>query len=94
MNVISELPFDVLKIDMVFMKKIDEHPMNKDIVKMVLALCKRFGVTSVVEGVETEEHYRFLKENGCDVVQGYYFSRPLPLKDFTELLNKETQDER
>jgi EAL domain-containing protein (putative c-di-GMP-specific phosphodiesterase class I) len=53
LNVISELPFDVLKIDMVFMKKIDEHPMNKDIVKMVLALCKRFGVTSVVEGVET-----------------------------------------
>ena len=94
LNVISELPFDVLKIDMVFMKKIDEHPMNKDIGQMVLALCKRFGVTSVVEGVETEEHYRFLKENGCDVVQGYYFSKPLPLKDFTELLKKETQDER
>ena len=61
---------------------------------MVLALCKRFGVTSVVEGVETEEHYRFLKENGCDVVQGYYFSKPLPLADFTELLKKEMQNER
>jgi EAL domain-containing protein (putative c-di-GMP-specific phosphodiesterase class I) len=61
---------------------------------MILALCKSFGVTSVVEGVETEEHYRFLKENGCDVVQGYYFSKPLPLDEFTELLKKEMQNER
>ena len=86
LNVITELPFDVLKIDMVFMKKIDQHPMNKDVVKMILALCRRFGVVSVVEGVETEENYRFLKESGCDVVQGYYFSKPLPEKEFTELL--------
>ena len=94
LNVITELPFDVLKIDMVFMKKIDQHPMNKDVVKMILALCRRFGVVSVVEGVETEENYRFLKESGCDVVQGYYFSKPLPEKEFTELLKKENENDR
>ena len=91
LNVISELPFDVLKIDMVFMKKIDEHPMNKDIVKMILALCKHFNVLSVAEGVETEEHYKFLKESGCDVIQGYYFSKPLPEEEFAKLLEKENE---
>ena len=94
LNVITELPFDVLKIDMVFMKKIDERPMNKDIVKMILELCKHFNVTSVAEGVETEEHYKFLKENGCDVIQGYYFSKPLPESDFTALIEREMKNER
>ena len=94
LNVISELPFDVLKIDMVFMKKIDEHPMNRDIVKMILALCKKIGATSVAEGVETEEHYKFLKECGCDVIQGYYFSKPLPENEFTALMEREYQNGR
>ena len=94
LNVISELPFDVLKIDMVFMRKIDDHPMNRDIVKMILALCKKMGVTSVAEGVETEEHYRFLKESGCDVIQGYYFSKPLPENDFTALMEREYKNGR
>jgi len=39
--------------------------------------------------VETEEQYLFLKENGCDVIQGYYFSKPLPLEDFEKLIEKE-----
>lgn len=94
LNVVSELPFDVLKIDMVFIKKIDEHPMNKDIVKMILALCKKMGATSVAEGVETEEHYKFLKESGCDVIQGYYFSKPLPENEFIKLMEKEYQNGR
>ena len=94
LNVVSELPFDVLKIDMVFMKKIDEHPMNKDIVRMILALCKKMGATSIAEGVETEEHYKFLKESGCDVIQGYYFSKPLPENEFIKLMEKEYQNGR
>lgn len=94
LNVISELPFDVLKIDMVFMKKIDDHPMNKDIVKMILSLCKKMGATSVAEGVETEEHYKFLKESGCDVIQGYYFSKPLPENEFAALMEREYQNGR
>ena len=89
LNVISELPFDVLKIDMVFMKKINDHPMNKDIVKMILDITKKIGATSVAEGVETEEHYKFLKECGCDVIQGYYFSKPLPENEFTALMERE-----
>lgn len=93
LNVISELPFDVLKIDMVFMKKINDHPMNKDIVKMILDITKKIGATSVAEGVETEEHYKFLKECGCDVIQGYYFSKPLPENEFTALMEREHKNE-
>ena len=74
------------------MRKIDDHPMNRDIVKMILALCKKMGVTSVAEGVETEEHYKFLKESGCDVIQGYYFSKPLPENEFTALMEREYQN--
>ena len=58
---------------------------------MILDLSKRFQVLSVAEGVETEEFYHFLKENGCDIIQGYYFSRPLPVADFEKLIEKEIQ---
>ena len=76
------------------MKKIDDHPMNKDIIKMILSLCKKMGATSVAEGVETEEHYKFLKESGCDVIQGYYFSKPLPENEFAALMEREYQNGR
>ena len=45
--------------------------------------------TTVAEGVETLEQYNFLKENGCDIIQGYYLSKPLPINDFEELIQKE-----
>ena len=47
------------------------------------------GVSVVAEGVETEEQYRLLKSAGCDVIQGYYFSRPVPPEDFDRLIEKE-----
>ena len=86
---LADLPFDVLKIDMAFIKSMDRNPKVKDIIKMVIKLAKIMNATTVAEGVETEEQYLFLKENGCDVIQGYYFSRPLPLEDFEKLIVKE-----
>ncbi|MBP5217106.1 MAG: EAL domain-containing protein, partial [Bacilli bacterium] len=91
LNALTELTFDVIKIDGSFIRKIDKNEKNKDIVKMILDLSKRFQVLSVAEGVETEEFYHFLKENGCDIIQGYYFSRPLPVADFEKLIEKELQ---
>ena len=94
LNALADLTFDVIKIDGSFIRKIDKNEKNKDIVKMILALCKRFQASSVAEGVENEEYCRFLKENGCDVIQGYYFSRPLPLEDFEKLIEKELLNDR
>jgi EAL domain-containing protein (putative c-di-GMP-specific phosphodiesterase class I) len=88
---LADLPFDVLKIDMQFIKTMDKNPKVKDIIKMIINLSKRLGVSTVAEGVETKEQYLFLKENECDVIQGYYFSKPLPLLDFEALIEKEVK---
>ena len=89
LNALTELSFDVIKIDSGFIRKINKNEKNKEIIKMILELCRQFQVLSVAEGVETEEYYLFLKEHGCDIIQGYYFSKPLPVPAFNELLEKE-----
>ena len=89
LNVLKDYNFDVLKMDMSFIRKLDQNKKNANIIQMIINICKDIGVTSVAEGVETERHYNFLKEAGCDVIQGYYFSKPLPEDDFALLLEKE-----
>ena len=86
---LSALPFDVLKIDMAFIRKMNDNPKNKEIIKLIIDITHRFNAINVAEGVESEDHYLFLRENGCDVIQGYYFSKPLPSGEFEELLKKE-----
>ena len=84
-----DLPFDVLKIDMQFIRSIDKNPKVKDIIRMIINLSKMMNAITVAEGVETKEQCDFLKENGCDVIQGYYFFKPLPPQEFEELVKKE-----
>ena len=91
---LADLPFDILKIDMQFIRSMDNNPKVKDIIKMIINLAKMFNATSVAEGVETEAQYLFLKESGCDVIQGYYFSKPLPYEDFEKLIEKELNNGR
>ena len=88
-NTLIDLPFDVLKIDMQIIKSMDRNPKVKEIIKMLINLSKTMDSITVAEGVETKEQCDFLKESGCDVVQGYYFSKPLPIEDFEELIKKE-----
>ena len=84
-----DLPFDVLKIDMQFIRSMDRSPKVKEIIKMIINLSKIMNAVTVAEGVETKEQCDFLKESGCDVIQGYYLSKPLPLEDFEKLIEKE-----
>ena len=86
-----DLPFDVLKIDMMFIRALNVKPKVNDIVKMIINLAKTLDTICVAEGVENEEQYLFLKENGCDVIQGYYFSKPLSHDDFEALIVKENK---
>ena len=81
---LSTLPFDVLKIDMGFIRKMNDNPKNKKIIKLIIEITHHFNAINVAEGVESEDHYQFLKENGCDVIQGYYFSKPLPELEFEQ----------
>lgn len=84
-----DLPFDVLKIDIQFIRAMDRNPKVKDIIKMIINLSKMMNTLTVAEGVETAEQCEFLKENGCDIVQGYYLSKPLPLEDFEKLIERD-----
>ena len=80
----SKLPFDILKIDRSFVIDIDKNLQNKKIINMIINLAKSLGIKVLAEGVETEVQYNMLKEMGCDLYQGYYFSKPLTVEDFQE----------
>ena len=88
-NALVNLPFDVLKIDMAFIRSMENNPKVKDVIKMIINLAKMMNAVTVSEGVETKEQYMFLKENGCDIIQGYYLSKPLNINEFEDLIQKE-----
>ncbi|ADN10056.1 EAL domain-containing protein [Sulfurimonas autotrophica] len=79
---ITEMEFDTLKIDKSFVDKILEDEKDREIVNVILQTAKILNVTTLAEGVETKEQYEWLKDKGCDMIQGYYFSKPLCVKDF------------
>lgn len=85
LNSINKLKFDTLKIDKSFVDDI-ENKKGKCILKHTIDLGRILDMEVVVEGVETKEQYEFLKENGCNTIQGYYFSKPLDSKSFANLL--------
>lgn len=91
LNMLSSIPFDVLKIDMIFMKSINHNEGTKHIVKGIVDIAKALGVKTVSEGVENKSQYLFLKGLGIDYIQGYYLSKPLPSDGFKELLLKEAK---
>jgi EAL domain-containing protein (putative c-di-GMP-specific phosphodiesterase class I) len=76
----------VVKIDQSFVRDIDRNQVKSAIVSAVVALSQAIGSTTLVEGVETQAQLDELKRLGCDVAQGYYFSRPVVAATFAELL--------
>jgi EAL domain-containing protein (putative c-di-GMP-specific phosphodiesterase class I) len=75
-----------IKIDKIFIQDIDVSIDSRNIVTNTISLAKRMKIQCLAEGVETKEQFNFLKQNGCDMIQGFYFSRPLSARDFFELM--------
>ena len=94
LNMLSYMPIDVLKMDMQFVRNITQSEKDFKLVEVVLDIARYLKVPVVAEGVETEAQLKMLKGAGCDLVQGYYFSRPLPPEEFERLIVKEQQIER
>ena len=89
LNMLSDMPIDVLKMDMKFIRNIEESETDLRLVKLILDIARYLGLRVVAEGVETEGQLELLRNAGCDMVQGFYFSRPLPPEDFERLIERE-----
>ena len=88
LSYLKSFPIDTLKIDMSFLRGIPEDPENVSIVKAIIALGQSLGLKVLAEGVERPEQVEFLREAGCDLMQGYYFSQAVPADEFTKMLDK------
>ncbi len=81
---LKSLPIDVVKIDMAFIKNILVDDKSEIIVQHIINMSKKMNLKTICEGVETEEQYLKLKELGADIIQGFYFAKPIPLGEFEE----------
>lgn len=89
LNMITSIPIDVLKLDMSFIRKMEEDEKNLKLVEIILDIAKFLKVPVVAEGVETKAQLDMLKCMGCQVIQGYYFSKPVSAEEFEKFIIKE-----
>ena len=89
LNLLREMPVDVLKIDMVFLRNTvdQEWERAQTIVADVISMADHLGITSLTEGVETEYQYSRLLEMGCQLYQGFWFAKPMPVEDFEQYIS-------
>lgn len=85
---LKNFPIDLLKIDIDFVRGITS-PSIKDraIIRSIIQIAKNLNIAVLAEGVETEVQYTYLKENGCDMIQGYYFYKPMPADEIEKLIS-------
>ena len=87
LSTIRDFEFDIIKIDMGFVRNIGYSQSNDSILASLIEMIHRLEMKVVAEGVETKEQLDFLKEHGCDFIQGFYFSKPLIKNDFKKLIS-------
>ena len=93
LGMLTNLPIDALKLDMSFVRSAFGENRDVRMIELIIDIADYLHVPVVAEGVETEEQYLVLKAMGCDIVQGYYFSRPVPAESFDRFLVERSQVE-
>lgn len=88
LNYLRRFPVDSLKLDATFIRDVLTDHGDAEIVKAIIAMAHTLKMKVIAEGVETEDQLEFLRENGCDEVQGYYLARPMPAAEFRDLFQK------
>ncbi len=88
LTMLHELPIDTLKLDLRFVKDYEESKSNAGIIHFIVSLARQMELKLIAEGIETEHQLEFLKNIGCDIGQGFLFSKPVSEKDFEDLLQK------
>ena len=89
LNMLNTIPIDVLKLDMKFIRNMLKDDKSLRMVQLIMDIAKFLGVPVVAEGVEDKEQLMALKEMGCECIQGYYFSQPVPPEKFAPFIEKE-----
>lgn len=89
LNMFEEMPVDIVKIDMRFLKNIDKSEKGRIVLESVTEMSDKMGLKTVAEGVENISQYKVIHDLDCDMIQGYYFSRPVPEKEFEKYLTSE-----
>ncbi len=87
LSYLTRLPLDQLKIDQSFVRNLGDNEMDGVMVQTIIAMAKSLALDVIAEGVETEEQRELLDHYGCNSWQGYFFSKPVPLADFENLMN-------
>lgn len=87
---LQQLPLTALKIDLTFVEEIDQNLQSRELVAALLAFGKRLGLRTIAEGVNSTEQLRFLRDNGCDAVQGFLFGQPLTADELADYLKAES----
>jgi EAL domain-containing protein (putative c-di-GMP-specific phosphodiesterase class I) len=85
LNMLKDMPVDILKIDMVFLGKTADYKKSKIILNSIVNMANNLDMPQITEGVETKEQFDMLKSMGCKLFQGYFFSKPVPLAEFEKL---------
>ncbi len=86
LNVLKEFPFDLLKIDMAFLRNFNEE--SRKIIRSIILMAKNLSIHTLAEGAETKEQVDFLKESGCEDIQGYFYGKPMSIEEFEEKLGE------
>lgn len=79
--------FDIMKIDMSFVRQIETNTKTRSIIRFIIEMAHTMEIKIIAEGAETKEQVEFLRDNGCDYIQGYYFYKPMPEEEFVKLLD-------
>ncbi|MEY3515806.1 MAG: hypothetical protein RIS67_23, partial [Pseudomonadota bacterium] len=94
LSYLKQLPIDTLKIDKSFIRQIGPNTNDNTLVETIIALGHSLGMVMIAEGVESEEHLQMLKQFGCDEIQGYWLSRPLPAEQCLAFIQEHEQRRR
>lgn len=87
LNLLKNIPLDIIKLDGEFFNEADDKERGETVVRNTIVLAKDLNMKIVAEGIETKEQVEFLEEQGCDLIQGFYFARPMPVADFEKLIS-------
>ncbi|MBL8631384.1 MAG: EAL domain-containing protein [Rhodospirillaceae bacterium] len=88
LSYLGRFPITTLKIDRAFVRDVQENQNTAEIARAIIGLSRGLNLEVVAEGAELMEHIDFLRDNGCDVIQGFYYSKPLPAADFEKMLKR------